>query len=105
MCATLGKLLHSKLPQSTQLYKWVPGKSWGAKVTIQSAGFGIIGSRWDSQVRRLPDMGLMPTPDGAPIGCSSQSSGPAWVEVWMPDAQARVAKWHSLAWCTSAGGS
>ena len=36
--------------------------------------------------------GLMSTPDSAPVGCSSQSSGPAWVEAWLPDAQAHSAK-------------
>ena len=75
-----------------------------AKVAIRLVGFSIVGFRWDSQVRHLPDEGLMPTPGGAPVSCSSQSSGPAWVEVWLSDAQARVAKWHSLTWCTSAGG-
>ena len=34
----------------------------------------------------------MPTPGDAPVGCSSQSSGLAWVEAWLPDAQAHSAK-------------
>ena len=50
-------------------------------------------------------LGLMPPPGDAPVGCSSQSSGPDWVEIWLPDAQASVAKWRSLTWRTSAGGS
>ena len=50
-------------------------------------------------------LGLMPTPGDAPVSCSSQSSGPAWVEAWLPDAQASVAKWRSLTWRTPAGGS
>ena len=35
-------------------------------------------------------LGLMPTPGDAPVGCSSQS--PAWVEAWLPYAQAHSAK-------------
>ena len=49
--------------------------------------------------------GLMPTPDDAPVGCSSQSSGPAWVEAWLPNAQAHSAKVALASWRTSAGGS
>ena len=92
------------LSQSTQLYKWVPGASWGAKAGNPVGG---VQHRWlqvglPSPASACRD--LMPTPGGAPVGCSSQSSGPAWVEVWLPDAQACVAKWRSLTWRTCAGG-
>ena len=51
----LGQVASLHVASVHQLYKWVPGASWGAKVAIQSVGFSIVGFRWNSQVRRLPD--------------------------------------------------
>ena len=92
VCATLGKLLHSTLPHSTQLYKWVPGASWGAKVAIRSVGFSIVGFRWDSQVRHLLDWVLCPHPMMLLLAALPRVLARPGCEAWLPDAQAHSAK-------------